>query len=212
MKIPPITAFIILLTALVFHAPAFAQKTAKIKVTPLKIGKVQLARGTVKSILDLSKDISGCIVTYDRSEPKARKVDTTDFDKIDEVVKGGKTYLLLVSEINSGCNVTGECGAATDLTLVWLKLNSRLKIESKKAVAVQSCFWGDINIIDDGETTSETDPTGNFKFSKGVLSFEFETNRYKSDLEYTVTTVKYNRAAAEKGLIVKTEKRTRPVD
>jgi hypothetical protein len=209
MKKLTIAAFIVLLTALIFHAPAFAQKTAGIKVTPLKKGKVQLARGTVKSILDLSKDISGCIVTYDRSNPKAR-MDTTDFDKIDEVVKGGKTYLLLVSEINSGCNVTGECGAATDLTLVWLKLNSRLQIESKKAVAVQSCFWGDINMIDDGETSDETDSTGNFKFKNGVLSLEFETNRYKTDLEYTVTSVNYNHAAGEKGLIIKTEKRTRP--
>jgi hypothetical protein len=195
---------------LIFENSAAAQ--SKIKVTPLKKGKVQLVRGKVKSVLDLSKDISGCIVTYDRGDPKAGKMDTTDFDKIDEMVKGGKTYLLLVSEINSGCNVSGECGAATDLTLVWLKLNSRLQIESKKAVAVQSCFWGDINIIDDGETSNETDSSGNFKFSKGILAVEFETNRYKTDLEYQVTSVKYNRAAAEKGLIVKTEKRPRPVD
>jgi hypothetical protein len=210
MKISPIAAFIVLLTALVFHAPAFAQKAAKIKVTPLKKGKVQLARGTVKSVLDLSKDISGCIVTYDRGDPKAGKMDTTDFDKIDEVVKGGKTYLLLVSEINSGCNVTGECGAATDLTLVWLKLNSRLQIESKKAVAVQSCFWGDISIIGDDEAPSDGETGGYFTLKKGALSLQFETNRFKAGLEYSVTTVKYDRAAAEKGLVVKTEKRARP--
>jgi hypothetical protein len=208
MKNLLLTVFVCISLLLTFGNSAVAQ--TKIKVTPLKKGKVQLARGAVKSVLDLSKDISGCIVTYDRGDPKAGKMDTTDFDKIDEVVKGGKTYLLLVSEINSGCNVSGECGAATDLTLVWLKLNSRLQIESKKAVAVQSCFWGDISMIDDGETTNETDSTGNFKFSKGILALEFETNRYKTDLEYTVTSVKYNRAAAEKGLIVKTDKRARP--
>jgi len=183
-------------------------KKANIKVTPLKKGKVQLARGTVKSILDLSKDISGCIVVYDRGDPKAGKMDTTDFDKVDEVVKGGKTYLLLVSEINSGCNVSGECGAATDLTLVWLKLNSRLQIESKKAVTIQSCFWGDINIIDD--ETSPEDTGSDLKLSKGKLSLQFETNRFKADLEYSVTTVKYDRTQAEKGLIVSTEKRSRP--
>jgi hypothetical protein len=208
MKNLLLTVFVCISFLLAFGNSAVAQ--TKIKVTPLKKGKVQLARGKVKSVLDLSKDVSGCIVAYDRSDPKAGKIDTTDFDKIDEVVKGGKTYLLMVSEINSGCNITGECGAATDLTLVWLKLNSRLQIESKKAVAVQSCFWGDINMIDDGETSDETDSSGNFEFKKGVLSLEFETNRYKTDLEYSVTSVKYNHAAAEKGLIVKTEKRTRP--
>jgi hypothetical protein len=202
--------FVSIVLLSIFDGSAAAQ--TKIKVTPLKKGKVQLARGKVKSVLDLSKDISGCIVTYDRSDPKTRKMDTTDFDKIDEVVKGGKTYLLLESEINSGCNVTGECGAATDLTLIWLKLNSRLQVESKKAVVVQSCFWGDINIIDDGETSRETDPKGYFEFKKGVLSIEVETNRNKTDLEYTVTSVKYNHATAEKGLVVKTEKRNRPVD
>jgi len=208
MKNLLLTVFVCISLLLTFGNSAVAQ--TKIKVTPLKKGKMQLARGKVKSILDLSKDISGCIVTYDRGDPTAGKMDTTDFDKIDEVVKGGKTYLLLVSEINSGCNVSGECGAATDLTLVWLKLNNRLQIESKKAVAVQSCFWGDINIIGDGETSSETDPTGNFIFKKGILAVEFETNRYKTDLEYTVTSVTYNRAAAEKGLTVKTAKRPRP--
>jgi hypothetical protein len=204
--------FVCFVLLFIFGNSAFAQKSAKIKVTPLKKGKVQLARGKVKSILDLSKDISGCIVTYDRGDPKAGKMDTTDFDKIDEVVKGGNTYLLLVSEINSGCNVTGECGAATDLTLVWLKLNSRLQIESKKAVAVQSCFWGDISMIDDDEAPSDGETGGYFTLKKGALSVQFETNRFKAGLEYSVTSVKYDRAAAEKGLIVKTEKRARPTD
>jgi hypothetical protein len=136
-------------------------------------------------------------------------MDTTDFDKVDEVVKGGKTYLLLSSEINSGCNVSGQCGAATDLTLVWLKLNSRLKVESKKAVTVQSCFWGDISMIED-DTVDETADNAYFKLKDGKLSLQFETNRFKSDLEYSVTTVKYDRAEAGKGLVVNTEKRTRP--
>lgn len=188
---------------LIFSVSGFAQtKTAKLKVTPLKKGKVQLSRGPVKSILDLSKDISGCIVTYDRGDPKAGKMDTTDFDKVDEVVKGGKTYLLLSSEINSGCNVSGQCGAATDLTLVWLRLNSRLRVESKKAVTVQSCFWGDISMIDDGE----------IKLKGGKLSLQFETNRYKTDLEYSVSTLTYDRAAPEKGLQVKTDKSPRPTN
>ena len=163
-------------------------------------------------MLDLSKDISGCIVAYDRSDPKAGKIDTTDFDKIDEVVKGGKTYLLLVSEINSGCNITGECGAATDLTLVWLKLNSRLQIESKKAVAVQSCFWGDINIDRRRRGPIRWRNGRQFRIKERRSFGEFETNRFKAGLEYSVTSVKYDRAAAEKGLIVKTDKRTRPAE
>lgn len=203
-----LTVFVSIALLFIFHNSAFSQ--AKVKVTPLKKGKIQLARGAVKSVLDLSKDISGCIVTYDRSDPKAGKMDTTDFDKVDEVVKGGKTYLLLVSEINSGCNITGECGAATDLTLVWLRLNSRLQVESKKAVAVQSCFWGDISMIDDDEAPSDGETGGYFKLNKGILSVQFETNRFKAGLEYSVTSVKYDRTQAEKGLVVTTEKPARP--
>jgi len=185
-------------------------KTAKLKVTSLKKGKVQLTRGAVKSVIDLSKDISGCIVVYDRSEPKLR-LDTTDFTSVDSVVKGGKTYLLLLAEINSGCNITGQCGAATDLTLVWLKLNSRLRVEQKKAVVAQSCFWGDINIMDE-EAGSEDDASGTFKLKNNILSFRFETNRYHTEQDYSVSTVIYDRSQPEKGLVVKIEKPKRPED
>lgn len=184
----------------VFVAATYA--APKIKVTALKKGKVMLTRGSVKSTLDLSKDISGCIVTYDRGDPKHRNMDTTSFSKMDEVVRGGKTYLLLESEINSGCNVSGECGAATDLTLVWLELNDRLKIVKKEAVVVQSCFWGDINFVDEDNS--------DMKLIKGQLSVTIETNRYKTGLEYSVSTVTYDRAHAEDGLVVKTTKPLRP--
>jgi hypothetical protein len=203
MKKQSLVVIVLIIFFTLTQISIFAQsKASKIKVTPLKRGKVQLARGAVKSILDLSKDISGCIVTYDPTTPRVR-IDTTDFSKVDEAVKGGKTYLLLVSEINSGCKVTGECGAATDLTLVWLKLNSQLKIESKKAVVVQSCFWGDIEFVDDGNDD-------HFKLDRGKLALQFETNRFKSNLEYSVTTVKYDHAQAERGIVINTEKPARP--
>lgn len=190
--------------ALILLSPSvFAQsKAAKLKATSLKKGKVQLARGTVKSIIDLSKDVSGCITVYDRSDPKV-KMDTTNISLFDSVVKSGKTYVVLLAEINSGCNITGECGAATDTTLVWLKLNSALKVESKKAVVVQSCFWGDINL---------TEESGDIKLKGGKLSIQTETNLYKKDLEYSVSDVSYDRAEPEKGLVVKTEKPARPKD
>jgi hypothetical protein len=182
----------------------FAQtKPARLKAVSLKKGKVQLARGVVKSIIDLSKDVSGCITVYDRSDPKAGKIDTTDISLFDTVVKGGKTYVVLLAEINSGCNITGECGAATDTTLVWLKLNSALKVEAKKAVVLQSCFWGDINL---------TEESGDIKLKGGKLSLQIETNLYKKDLEYSVSAVTYDHAAPEKGLVIKTEKPARPKD
>jgi hypothetical protein len=188
--------------ALVLGATAgAAQKTTRIKVTALKKGKVQLTRGSAKSIIDLSKDISGCIQPYDRSNPKARPMDTTSFEKVDEASIGGKTYLLLTSEINSGCNVSGECGAATDLTIVWLALDSRLRVQKKKAVVVQSCFWGDINFVDEDQ---------NLILKKGLLSVTIEENKYKQDLEYSVSTIKYDHARADEGLSVKTEKPARP--
>jgi hypothetical protein len=193
----------VVILAFSFQATVSAQtKSAKLKATSLKKGKVQLARGAVKSIIDLSKDVSGCITVYDRSDPKV-KMDTTNISLFDTVVKGGKTYVVLLAEINSGCNITGECGAATDTTLVWLKLNSALKVESKKAVVVQSCFWGDIHL---------TEESGDIKLKGGKLSLQIETNRFKSDLEYSVSTVTYDRAAPEKGLEVKTEKPPRPVN
>jgi hypothetical protein len=203
MKKLILTGCIILISTVLFQPPVFAQaKPAKLKATSLKKGKVQLARGAVKSIIDLSKDVSGCITVYDRSDPKV-KMDTTNISLFDTVVKGGKTYVVLVAEINSGCNITGECGAATDTTLVWLRLNNRLKVESKKAVVVQSCFWGDINL---------TEESGDIKLKGGKLSLQIETNLYKTDLEYSVSTITYDRAEPEKGIVVKTEKPSRPKD
>jgi hypothetical protein len=200
-----------LILALSLSPNVIAQtKTAKLKVTSLKKGKVRLSRGAVKSVLDLSKDISGCIVVYDRSDPKVR-MDTTDFTLVNSVVKAGKTYALLLAEINSGCNITGECGAATDWTLVWLKLNSNFRVEQKKAVVVQSCFWGDINIRDEeGELDIGVYPT--FTLRRGILSLKFETNRYHTEQEYSLSTLTYNSSQPEKGLVVKTEKAARPKD
>jgi hypothetical protein len=201
MKKQIFTFFVALISVILFQSMLIAQsKPAKLKATSLKKGKVQLARGVVKSIIDLSRDVSGCITVYDRSDPKV-KMDTTNISLFDSVVKGGKTYVVLLAEINSGCNITGECGAATDTTLVWLKLNSALKVESKKAVVVQSCFWGDINL---------TEESGDIKLKGGKLSLQIETNLYKKDMEYSVSTITYDHAAPEKGLEVKTEKPKRP--
>jgi len=183
-------------------------KAAKLRIMSLKKGRVQLTRGAVKSVLDLSKDISGCIVVYDRSHPKT-KIDTTGFTMVNSVIKGGRTYAILLAEINSGCNITGECGAATDLTLVWLKLNSSLRMEQKKAVVVQSCFWGDIDLLDP-EAGSERAADGIFKLENGILSFKFETNLYHAEQDYSISTVLYDSSHPEKGIIVTNEKTVRP--
>jgi len=182
---------------------------ANLTVTPLKKGLVKLTRGGVARIVDLSKNISGCILVNDGA---GKKFDSSFFVGVDSVIKNGKTYLVLLAQAGASCNVMGYAGADIDLTLIWLKLSGRLQVEDKKAVVVESRAYQEV-----GLTLPETfqDRKGNrrpFRLIRGKLLVKFETNRYLTDEPYSLSTLRYARNQPEKGLVVKTVKRERPAN
>lgn len=162
-------------------------------------GKARISNGKVQSVINLQKDISGCLLTYDRSEQKRKIFDVTGFKLIDSVTKGNTTYLVLLATASGNCNVTGQCGAAESYTLFWLKLNKALKLIDKQVAIAQDCM-DDINLTEDSSIT----------LNKGILRIEYEDNLYRESLDYSITKLVYKHAEAEKGFSIKTEKGARP--
>lgn len=182
--------------ALLFSINTFSQT---IKVRPAGNGKVRFSNGKVQSIVNLSKDIAGCLMAYDSSDPKRKRFDVTSFELLDSVKKGSSIYVVLLASAQGNCNVQGQCGAAESHTLFWLKLNSPLRVQDKRVVVVEECL-DDINLSENSS----------LKFNKGLLSIEIEDNLYRNNLDYTVTKLIYKHSAPEKGFSVKIEKRARP--
>jgi hypothetical protein len=184
---------------------AFSTFSQSVKVRSAGLGKFRLTSGKVSSVINLSKDVSGCFLLYDGSDPKSKKSDATSFDLIDSVRKNGSIYLLLLATAGGNCNVQGQCGATEDWTLVWLKLNKSMKVLAKKAAVVQSCRYSNIELESELET-AETP----FKLVNGKLKVEFSENLYNQDLDYKFHTLTYHKAATEKGFSIISEKRPRP--
>lgn len=178
---------------------SFSTFAQNIKVRSAGNGKVRITSGKTQSIINLSKDMAGCLMTYDITDPKRRKFDSTSFDLIDSVKKDGSIYVVLLGGSGGNCNVQGQCGASESSTLFWLKLSQTLKVQAKQIVIPEDCL-DDINLTDDSL----------IKMNKGVLSFEFEDNLYRQTLDYTVTKLIYKHSEPEKGFDIKTEKRDRP--
>jgi hypothetical protein len=182
---------------------------ANLTVTPLKKGMVKLKRGRITRVVDLSKDVSGCILVNDGA---GKKFDSSFFVGVDSVIKNGKTYLVLLAQAGASCNVMGYAGADTDLTLIWLKMNSRLQVEDKKAVVVESRAFFDVGLVSPQIEVVAHHNTRPFKLINGKLRVRFETNPHLIGQPYSLSTLRYHRTRPEKGLAVKTVKLTRPTD
>ena len=184
---------------------AFSQT---IKVRAAKLGKAQIISGKASAVIDLSKDISGCLLIYDGTDPKLKKYDATGFNLLDSVRKNGAIYLVLVATSGGNCNVQGHCGATEDWTMIWLKLSNNLKVLDKKAVVVQSCHYGSIDL--ESIELDKNDVQKPPKLVNGKLKIGYSENQYREDRDYIFHTLTYKKAEAEKGFTVKTEKRERP--
>lgn len=187
---------------LLFSISVFSQT---IKVRSAGMGKARITNGKLSSIINLSKDVSGCFLLYDGSDPQSKKADVTSFGVIDSVKKGGSIYVVLLATAGGNCNVQGMCGATEDWTLVWLKLNNNLKVLDKKAIVVQSCRYGNIDLETDFEEGKRP-----LKLVNGSLKIEYSENKYREDEDYKFHTLTYKKAEGEKGFRVVTDKRKRP--
>lgn len=110
-------------------------------------GKVKIKKGKLSGVINLAKEISGCVFTS-RQAVKFAPPDCAafgakaEFKIIDAVSKNGKHYLIIEAESpsgNSNCNACGRCGADGATSLIWVQLNAKLKLEQKKSVPISDC-------------------------------------------------------------------------
>src|SRR5205085_702543 len=126
--------------------PAQTAKFVKINFRNAGLAKIFISKGKIRSNIDLSRDVAGC--NYVSREQK-RELDKTDcasspatFKLIDATVKNSQTFLVIQSNAMGNCNVCGQCGASEAYTLIWLKLNPRLRVINKQSIPLNYCLAG----------------------------------------------------------------------
>jgi hypothetical protein len=173
---------------------------------------MKLTLGQTSRIIDLSKDISGCLTLYDGSISRTATFDATKFQIVDRVAKGDYFYFVILANAGSNCNVQGRCGAAQDNTLIWLKLNQQLQVEDRQTAIINSCYARDIDVIEGDIKYDDDGMSPTATMNNGTLTVEYDENRYTESAEYKVSRLVYKSAEAEKGFSITTEKKERPKD
>jgi hypothetical protein len=178
------------------------QNTAAIKVYPYRGKQIRIAAGTEQTLVDLTDDISGCLDLFDYSYPPPRKwKQPLEIKIIDRVGKDDKRYLVLLTRAQSNCNVQGFCGAATDHTLIWLKLGAALKLEEKKSAVIEKCKS---NIyVNDSEYNKQDELV--IKLVRGRLAIEYG-NTIDDDVR-TLSRLVYDRKFPEQGFVITTSEK-----
>ncbi len=178
-----VSAMIIFCVLLTFPLVNAGAKKPFPKVKYAGAGKVKITDGKRKLVVNLRDEIAGC-------------PSMTTLHVLDKTKKDGKIYMVLFTEAASRCNPQAMCGAAENsLTLVWLKLNTLLKVEEKKAVIIDDCAR---QIMLNGYDDIAADVTSIVKMDKGVLSVEYEQN----GSEESRWRIVYNKSTPEKGLVI----------
>jgi hypothetical protein len=174
------------------------QSAAAIKVYPARGKQIRIVAGTERTLVDLTDDISGCLDLFDPHSPKYRSKELLWIKVLDRVRKDDKRYLVLLARAQSNCNVQGFCGAATDHTLIWLKLGAGLKLEEKQSAVIEKCK-SNINVND-----SEYDRQGGMviKLVRGRLAIEYG-NTIDDDVR-TLSRLVYDRKFPEQGFVITT--------
>ncbi len=180
-------------------------------------GNVTIKKGKVSGVINLARQVSGCVYTS-RQAVKFAPPDCAsfgakaDFKIIDAVSKNGKHYLIIESESpsgNSNCNACGRCGADGATSLIWVKLNARLKLEKKKSIPISDC---EINtyLTENKEINDSLRDGKGYRFIDNKLRIE---TKGRSNVETKDRTLmdeiiiwNYSRNSAEKGFTI--EKKT----
>src|SRR5262245_47987198 len=172
------------------------QNAAAIKVYPAGAKRIRIVAGKERTLIDLKDDISGCLKVYDPQSTKSIAEQPLGIRVKDRVSKNEKHYLVLLTSAQSNCNIQGYCGAATDYTLIWLKLGASLKLEEKKSAVIEDCKS---NIyIADPEFERLNEPP--IKLVRGKLTIEYGNTL--DDKVRTLSRLVYDRNSPEQGFFI----------
>jgi hypothetical protein len=185
--------------------PAEQSSSDPIKITAFPNAIFKFRHSNLNGSITLQGDIAGCTTgSYDGSDPKSKPSGGAAKTRvIDQIHKGTAWYVTFQTTLSSGCNIQGMCGAGSGISIVWLKLNAKLKVISRKAVIVVECLTNTGLSKWAGKTGNDvmdsTDPK--LRMVAGRLELEFETENF-STKQKTVSSLHYDRRTPEKGLVV----------
>ena len=183
------------------------RKPALPSVTRAGNTSLRLAIGADSAIVDLKNDIQGCVgKLYDTfSTMKVVGKAIPKIKVLDRVAKDNNYYVVVLTTATSNCNIQGQCGAADDLTLIWLRLDSHLKLEAKKAIAIEQCR-AFLHLV---EPELDYDGNASIKLSRGKLNVKFADEMDFDESKHTLTELIYDRSLPENGFIVTTQKKNK---
>jgi hypothetical protein len=175
--------------------------TAAIKVYAARGMRIRIVAGTKRTLVDLTDDVSGCLDLFDPHTPKLKMKQPLGIKVIDRVRKDDKYYLVLLTSAQSNCNVQGHCGAATDSTLIWLKLGAGLKLEEKQSAVIVGCMTN-IDVVDPQYDSRDKLV---IKSVRGRLAIEYG-NTFDDDVR-TLSQLVYDRKFPEQGFVITTKEK-----
>ncbi|HEU0186215.1 MAG TPA: hypothetical protein VFS27_12920 [Blastocatellia bacterium] len=170
--------------------------TAAIKVLPARGKRIRIVAGTRRTLVDLTNDVAGCLKLYDSHPPKWIGNQPLGIKVIDSVRKDDKYYLVLLTSAQGGCNVTGYCGAATDHTLIWLKLGAGLKLEKKTSAVIEDCK-ANVYMAEPEDDRLDESP---IKLVSGKLTIEYGQT-LDGDIR-TLSRLVYDRNSPEQSFVI----------
>lgn len=206
--------FSLLFLLLLNCVAAQAQKTS---VRGNKTGGIVVTKGKMRVTINLNREIAGC--PYVASGERKRDLDAREctappanFKLIDAREKNKQIYLVVQTEAMGNCNVCGQCGASEAFALVWIQLDTNLRLIKKQAVPLELCIQN-ISLISPKIQINEAvdNETLNLSFSGDRLNIELEKEIYGENDTYTYefSRLEYNRKTPEKGFVIQTEKRAK---
>ena len=175
--------------------------TAAIKVYAARGMRIRIVAGTKRTLVDLTDDVSGCLDLFDPHTPKLKLKQPLGIKVIERVRKDDKYYLVLLTIAQSNCNVQGHCGAATDSTLIWLKLGAGLKLEEKQSAVIVGCRTN----IDMADPQYDRRDELVIKLAGGKLTIEYG-NTFDDDVR-TLSQLVYDRRLPEQGFVITTKEK-----
>jgi hypothetical protein len=186
--------------------PSRGQNAAVIKVVPGRGKQIRIVVGTQRALVDLKDEVSGCLALFDSYPPRRIVKQPLGVKVVDRVRKDDKYYLILLTQAQSNCNIQGQCGAASDFTLIWLKLDASLKLEEKKSAVVEDCRSNIFVIVPEGESPIREPEDGpKIKLNGGKLAIDYG-NSFDDDVR-TISALSYDRKFPERGLVITTKEK-----
>jgi hypothetical protein len=180
---------------------SLGQNMTAIKVYPARGKRIRMVAGKERTLIDLTTDVSGCLDLFDPHATRPIAKLPLGIKIIDRVRKDDKDYLVLLTSAQSNCNVQGYCGAATDHTLIWLRLGADLKLEEKQAAVIEDCK-SEI-YLDDAYYVRIGEPQ--VKLIRGQFTVEF--GKTLDDNVHTLSRLVYDRKIPEQGFVLTTEEK-----